>query len=279
MKFLVEDAVNLDATVEEELHESSGLKVKNYYIKGIFSTPDKKNRNGRIYPAKIWEEQVARYQNEIKNVTVNSFGENEHPARTTVDKMKAVMRIVELKMEDGVVKGKAKILNNNSPETNQIKALIDEGMKIGVSSRGVGSVKGGIVENFQLVTYDIVTDPSDYNANLSGITESLNESIGGKNFEVQEGQIKEMKICKDGICETFTPEQVKEAAKQKFNEILETFETFEINEFNIDKSTEAANEVFDSIKSKVNVVKTSNNAMTIKAKNGVLGHLVFDDTF
>jgi len=276
MKFLVEDAAHLDASVEEELHESSGLKVKNYYIQGIFSTPDKKNRNGRIYPSKIWEEQVARYQNEIKNVTVNSFGENEHPARTNVDKMKAVMRIVELKMEDGVVKGKAKILNNNSPETNQIKALIDEGMKIGVSSRGVGSVKGGLVEKFQLITYDIVTDPSDYNANLSGITESLNESIGEKDFEVHEGHIKEIKICKDNVCTTFTAEQIKEATKQKFDEMLESFK---LNEFDVSKSTEAANEVFDSIKSKVNVVKTSNNAMTIKAKNGVLGHLVFDDTF
>ena len=218
MKFLVEDANDLSAEVLEELHESSGLKVKNYYIQGIFSTPDKKNRNGRVYPSKLWEAQVRKYQDEIKNVTVNSLGENEHPARTTVDKMKAVMRIVELKMEDGVVKGKAKILNNNSPETNQIKALIDEGMKIGVSSRGVGTVKNGIVESFQLVTYDIVTDPSDYNANLSGITESLNESIGEKEFEVKDDRIVE--LCNKGKCSTFTKEEISEAVIKRFTDIL-----------------------------------------------------------
>ena len=274
MKFLVEDATKLEAEVLEELHESSGYKVKNYYIHGIFSTPDKKNRNGRIYPSKLWEKQVKDYQKNIKEVSINSFGENEHPARTNVDKMKAVMRIVELKMEDGVVKGKAKILNNNSPETNQIKALIDEGMKIGVSSRGVGTVKNGIVEDFKLSTYDIVTDPSDYNANLSGITESLNESIGEKNFEVKDDTI--MEICHEGVCNRFSKEEIEQATKEKFTNILESMG---VNEMDLAKITEAANEIFGAIQSKVKVVKTGSNSMTITAKNGVLGHLVFDDTF
>ena len=228
MKYLVEDAFKLEADVQEELHESSGLKIKNYYIYGVFSTPNMKNRNGRIYSSQLWEKQVQEYQHHINEVTVNAFGENEHPARTNVDKMKAVMRITELKFEDGVVKGRAKILNNNSKETNQIKALIDEGMKIGVSSRGVGTVKGNIVEEFKLTTFDIVTDPSDYNANLNGITESLNESMKDKTFEVKNGNIQEVQICTKDSCSSFKVEDIQEATKTKFSDFMKTLSNKEV---------------------------------------------------
>lgn len=178
MQLLIEEAIVLEAFVQEDKSE------KNYYIQGIFSTPDKENRNGRIYSAKLWENNVNLYQEHIKNNTINTLGELEHPSRVQPDPMLAVMKIVELKMEDGLVKGKAKILNNNSPQTNQIKALIDEGIKIGVSSRGTGKMNGKIVEEFSLSCYDLVSQPSDYNANLNGIRESvetevvLNESTG-----------------------------------------------------------------------------------------------------
>lgn len=184
MQLLIEEASVMETLVVEEINEATGQPQKNYYIQGIFSTPDKKNRNGRIYSRKLWEENVARYQEHIKNNTKYTLGELEHPSRVEPDPMLAVMKIVELKMEDGVVKGKAKILNDNSKETNKLKALIDEGYKIGVSSRGTGRMKGSIVEEFQLSTYDIVQSPSDYNAMLDGITESvekpvhLNESTG-----------------------------------------------------------------------------------------------------
>lgn len=183
-QLLIDEAYTMETEVVEELNEGTSQKQKNYYIYGTFSTPDKKNRNGRIYSTALWEKNVEEYQRHIKERTNNAFGELEHPTRVDVDPMKAVMRIVSLKMENGVVKGRAKILNDNSPETNKIKALIDEGMKIGVSSRGTGRMKGSIVEDFKLSTYDIVKNPSDYNANLEGITEStettvhLNESTG-----------------------------------------------------------------------------------------------------
>jgi len=183
-QLLIDEAYTMETEVVEELNEGTLRRQKNYYIYGTFSTPDKKNRNGRIYSSTLWEKNVEEYQYHIKERTNNAFGELEHPTRVDVEPMKAVMRITSLKMENGVVKGRAKILNDNSPETNKIKALIDEGMKIGVSSRGTGRMKGAIVEDFKLSTYDIVKNPSDYNANLSGITESteatvhLNESTG-----------------------------------------------------------------------------------------------------
>lgn len=221
MKLIIEGANTLSSEVIEDMNESTGSKQKNYYIHGIFSTPDKKNRNGRIYSSKIWEKEVEKYQKEISEVSVNSFGEFEHPARTHVSQMDAVMRITELKMEDGVVKGRAKILNNNSKETNQLKSLIDEGMKIGVSSRGVGKVNNGIVEEFKLLTYDCVTFPSDFNSNLKGITESLNESMKDKNFQITEdGKIEEVQMCSKTECTMFKPEEIQEATKEKFKDLL-----------------------------------------------------------
>jgi len=180
MKLIIEDAVALDGSVEEELNESSGITERNYYLSGIFSTPEKKNRNGRVYPRHIWEREVSNYQKEIKNKTVNTLGEWQHPPRSTVDPMKAVMRITELKIKsDGNVWGKCKILNNNSPETNAIKGLIKEGIKIGISTRGVGKVSStGVVETYKMITADLVDMPSDYNASLDGIVEGV-EFING----------------------------------------------------------------------------------------------------
>ena len=74
----------------------------------------------------------------------------------------------------------------DNPQANQLKSLIDNGVKISVSSRGVGSVKNGIVESFKLITYDIVPNPSDYNATMNGMCESMQLCEGvvqGKNYE------------------------------------------------------------------------------------------------
>lgn len=225
MKYLIDEALLVESTIEEEVNESSGKKEKNYYIQGVFSTPGQKNRNGRIYPLNIWEREVAKYQQCIANNTVETLGEWEHPSRSSVDPLQAVMKMVEVKMDNGLVIGKAKILNNNSEKTNQLKALIDEGMKIGVSSRGVGSVKGDIVENFNLITWDAVASPSDYNSNLNGICESMQD----KNFLITEsGEIKEVSVEQESIVESkieLTIEEKKIAAEKlmsKFSEILGT---------------------------------------------------------
>jgi len=167
MQLILEETFDVENVVE--LNEATAEKT--YVIKGTFSTPDKKNRNGRIYAKKLWESNVAKYQGEIKNKTQNTLMEKEHPPRTAVDPWQAVAQIRMLEMRDGVVYGEAELLN--IPETATIRALIDKGIKIGVSSRGVGRMKGDIVEEFNLITYDIVSTPSDYNANLEGFNESM----------------------------------------------------------------------------------------------------------
>jgi hypothetical protein len=191
MKLIIEDTMLLDGSIEENLNESTGVTERNYYISGIFSTPEKKNRNGRVYSRSIWEREVQKYQDEIKGKTVNTLGEWQHPPRSTVDPIKAVLRIVELKMDAvGNVVGKAKILNNNTEATNSLKGLIKEGIKIGVSSRGVGKVSAtGVVEDFKLITYDAVDMPSDYNALLNGVVEGYTFENGvmlDKEYQIDE---------------------------------------------------------------------------------------------
>lgn len=174
----------LKVECEEGINEATGQSEKKYKIKGIFSTIGEKNRNGRIYPRNLWESEVASYQNEIKTGSINTLMEYEHPARTAVDPMKAVSKIEKLWIEGNLVMGEAVLLNN--PQANQLKSLIDNGVKISVSSRGVGSVKNGIVESFKLITYDIVPNPSDYNATMNGMCESMQLCEGvvqGKNYE------------------------------------------------------------------------------------------------
>ena len=191
MKLIMEGASLLTGTFEDEINESTGNTERNYYISGIFSTPDKKNRNGRIYSRNIWEREVRKYQKEINEKSVNTLGEWQHPPRSTVDPLKAVMRITELKLDaEGNVVGRAKILNNNTEATNSLKGLIKEGIKIGVSSRGVGKVSAsGVVEDFKLITYDAVDMPSDYNAMLNGVVEGYtfeNGIMQDKDYQVDE---------------------------------------------------------------------------------------------
>lgn len=199
-----------------ELNEATG--EKKYVIKGIFSTPEMRNRNGRIYPMGIWESNVREYNEKIKQDPTQALMELEHPPRSTIDKWNAVAKIRKLELRDGKVYGEAVILNNGSKETNQIKALIDEGVKIGVSSRGVGKLgKGNIVEDFKLITYDIVSTPSDYNANLEGFNESL--ILESKDFGItDDGKI----VCDETGC------HLKESIKKesKAEKLIETFKKF-----------------------------------------------------
>lgn len=207
----MENAALLTGHYEDELNEGTGNTERNYYISGIFSTPEKKNRNGRFYSRSIWEREVQKYQKEISEKSINTLGEWTHPPRSSIDPLKAVLRVVELKIdESGNVVGKAKILNNNTEATNSIKGLIKEGIKIGVSSRGVGKVSAtGVVEDFKLITYDAVDMPSDYNAMLNGVVE-------GYNFENGVMQDKEFQVDENGcVGEVCAAEQIVENKENK----------------------------------------------------------------
>ena len=226
MKLIMEGASLLTGHYEDELNEASGSTERNYYISGTFSTPEAKNRNGRVYSRNIWEREVAKYQKEINERSINTLGEWQHPPRSTVDPLKAVLRIVKLRIDEtGKVVGKAKILNNNTEATNSIKGLIKEGIKIGVSSRGVGKVSAtGIVEDFKLITYDAVDMPSDYNAMLNGVVEGvhfINGIAQDKEYRVDEnGCVGE--ICGLDGAELVESEEVKEKCpiQEKIDEAI-----------------------------------------------------------
>lgn len=181
MKILYEDFHE-----PEIISESNDSGKKKYKIRGVFSTIGEKNRNGRIYPEHLWKREVDKYQEVIKSGSINRLCEWEHPERTNVDIMEAVAAIEDLHIEGNKVIGTAVLLDN--PKATQLKSLIDNGIKISVSSRGVGNVgKNGIVDEFNLITYDLVSSPSDHNATMSGLVESTKE------FELKDGKYVESK--------------------------------------------------------------------------------------
>lgn len=186
---------------------------KKYKIRGTFSTIGERNRNGRVYPKQIWEAEVRNYQAVIESGSINTLMEYEHPARTEVDAMEAVAKITSLRQEGNLVIGEAVLLDN--PKANQIKSLIDNGIKISVSSRGVGSVKNGVVENYKLITYDIVSVPSDYNATMNGLVE---------NHQLNEGVISDVEYSLNESGEISKVSLEDKYNKETANYILERFE-------------------------------------------------------
>lgn len=155
----------------EFIAESVGDK-KEYYISGVFMQSEIKNRNGRIYPKSVMKEAVKAYQKKIDER--QAVGELNHPDRPTVDLTEACMLIESLEWQGNNVVGKAKILD--TPKGKIVKALIDGGVKLGVSSRGLGNVstikEGTMVDSFVLTAIDIVDTPSAPDAMVESLKES-----------------------------------------------------------------------------------------------------------
>ena len=159
--------------VEYITEQKDGGK-KDYKIKGVFMESDVKNRNGRVYPQQILAKEVVRYNKEFINQK-RAFGELGHPEGPTVNLERASHMITALYPDGKSFVGEAKILS--TPMGEIVKSLIDEGAKLGVSSRGMGSLeqKNGahyVRNDFYLATAaDIVSDPSAPNAFVQGIME------------------------------------------------------------------------------------------------------------
>lgn len=170
MKLIKEFYTGSDTEVLVEKTDTGG---KNYFIKGVFMQAESQNRNGRVYPRPILESELRRYQQLIDEK--RSLGELGHPDTPTINLDKVSHLITELQFDGNNIYGKAKILP--TPNGEITKSFINEGIKLGVSSRGIGSLKsvGGInqvQEDFKLSTVDIVADPSAPDAWVSGIMES-----------------------------------------------------------------------------------------------------------
>lgn len=170
MKLITE--VVEECNVATELNEATGKK--SYFIEGIFMQGDIKNRNGRIYPSAVLEKEMKRYQKDFID-TKRALGELGHPDGPTINGDRISHLITEMSRDGSNFIGKAKILS--TPMGEIVKTLMDEDIKIGVSTRGLGSVKpkNGIMEvqdDFYLATVDIVTDPSGPNCFVNGIMEN-----------------------------------------------------------------------------------------------------------
>ena len=148
---------------------------KNYVIEGVFAQADKKNRNGRVYPKPIMEKAVGKYVKEQVSKK-RAVGELNHPEGPTVNLDKVSHLITDLKFEGNDVVGKAQILE--TPMGKIVKGLLDGGVQLGVSTRGMGSLEnrnGAMVvkDDFILSTVDIVQDPSAPEAFVNGIMEGV----------------------------------------------------------------------------------------------------------
>ena len=165
---------------------------KKLYIEGVFLQSELKNRNGRMYPFSVLQKEVNRYNEEYIK-TSRALGELGHPDGPTVNLDRVSHRIVSL-AEDGTnFRGKAQILD--TPMGKIASSLLGEGVKLGVSSRGMGSIDkredcNVVMDDFMLATAaDIVADPSAPDAFVHGIME-------GKEWAWDNGILKETKVAK-----------------------------------------------------------------------------------
>ena len=169
MKLITEHLEALDYITEDK----NGKKET--YIEGVFMQADQINRNKRIYPKAVLEGACSKYVKEQVS-TGRAVGELNHPEGPQINLDKVSHRITELKWQGNDVVGKALILD--TPMGQIVKGLVDGGCKLGVSSRGMGTVenKGGqsiVKDDFVLSTVDIVQDPSAPSAFVEGIMEGV----------------------------------------------------------------------------------------------------------
>jgi hypothetical protein len=184
MKLITESIEDIRILTEEKDGE------KHLYIEGVFLQSEIKNRNGRIYPFDVLNKEVERYSEEYVKAG-RALGELGHPDGPTVNLDRVSHKITSLKAEGNNFMGKARILD--TPMGKIAKSLLGEGVKLGVSSRGMGSLKEEngvkyVSDDFMLATAaDIVADPSAPDAFVNGIME-------GKEWVWEGGLLRERQI-------------------------------------------------------------------------------------
>ncbi len=175
MKLITECSQDVEYIVEG--------KNKQQYINGIFMQSDIQNQNGSVYPYSVLQKEVKNYNNKFVKES-RALGELGHPSGPTIN-LDRVSHIITELYEDGKnFIGKAKIMD--TPNGKIVKNLIESGVRLGVSSRGLGSVKANksgvneVQKDFVLSTVDIVSDPSAPEAFVNGIMEGREFSITGE---------------------------------------------------------------------------------------------------
>lgn len=178
MSLLIKEIVEDVQCISEEVLDEQGISTgKNYFIEGIIMQSDIKNRNGRVYPKEVLMREVNRYNKNYVEAK-RAYGELGHPSGPTINLDRVSHMFTELSENGSNVVGRAKIMD--TPMGKIVKNLIDEGANLGISSRGMGSIKqnkNGIMEvqnDFMLATAgDIVADPSAPEAFVKGVMEGV----------------------------------------------------------------------------------------------------------
>ena len=193
MKLITEYTTNDVSCIVEKKEDGS----KSFVIEGVFAQAEQKNRNGRVYPKAIMEKAVNKYVKEQVSQK-RAVGELNHPEGPTVNLDKVSHLITDLQFEGNDVVGKAQILD--TPMGQIVKGLLEGGVQLGVSTRGMGSLeqRNGTMyvrDDFILNTVDIVQDPSAPGAFVNGVMEGVewvwnNGMIEAQVIEEMETEIK-----------------------------------------------------------------------------------------
>ncbi len=212
MKLITEQIENVNVITEGKGDS------KKLYIEGVFLQSELKNRNGRMYPFSVLEKEVNRYNEEYIK-TSRALGELGHPDGPTVNLDRVSHRITSLSAEGTNFIGRAQILD--TPMGQIAKSLLDEGVKLGVSSRGMGSIDkredvNVVMDDFMLATAaDIVADPSAPDAFVNGIME-------GKEWAWDNGILRETKVAKyKSYMDDATRQNLEERTLQVFDNFLQ----------------------------------------------------------
>ena len=211
MKLITEEIQDVQYLVE-----SDGKGGKNHFIQGIFMQAEKQNKNGRVYPVNVLSREADRYNKEYVQKN-RAFGELGHPENPQINLDRVSHMITSLQRDGNNFIGKAKILD--TPNGKIVKSLLDGGASLGVSTRGVGSLKphGGyqlVQDDYKLATAaDVVADPSAPDAFVRGIME-------GKEWVFENGHWTEQH-------NDLAKKLIKEASRHEVEEVaLKIFENF-----------------------------------------------------
>ena len=159
---------------EAKIHEQEGKLI----VSGVLQRAGAKNQNGRVYPKDILSREVQQYQQLIDER--RALGELDHPDSSVVNLQNVSHNVVEIGWEGDDVVGKVEILP--TPSGNILRELFRSGIRLGISSRGMGSVKDGadgleVQEDFNLIAFDFVSNPSTHGAFLSPVNEGVNTPV------------------------------------------------------------------------------------------------------
>jgi len=219
MKLLTEFIEFKDLDVVKESVEVDGEQKKQYYLKGPFLEADVLNRNGRKYMKETLVREVKKFY-ETKISKNRSVGELDHPPDPTVNLDRVSHVITDLQMKDNVGYGIARLLE--TPKGRLAKILVDEGILLGMSTRGVGSLDGEFVkDDYNLITVDIVADPSAPSAFVEGVLENK-EFIIGKDGEIVEKAIEMLQKKVDNKSNKYSRKDVSKLTLQYMLEFVDT---------------------------------------------------------